>query len=216
MKTIERLVHKERLGVVERHYCEHCERERCFELHLDYAWSRYFRLVSCLQRENYAIRCTGCGRGRTIAPQRAREILKRDPVPFGRRFGLAAGAVALTLSMAMAIPALGMGRPALLAELAQPAVGDVYVVELSKFAPRLHAATSYGLVRVTQVTADSVRCVVARDGYTNPESAVQDLVSGRPARADYYAPNPYVVKRAHLTSMALARDIVRVERARRP
>ena len=63
------------------------------------------------------------------------------------------------------------------AYLAQPKAGDLYAVELSHFSGSEFGEdeTSYGLMKVIQVTPDQVVFVTENAGWPNPQSARNDL-----------------------------------------
>ena len=75
------------LGHVEDRPCIVCERERPFNLILQYEWSDIYWLFGAVSKEQYLLLCNICSRGYALETKATAATLEKDPIPFMRRYG---------------------------------------------------------------------------------------------------------------------------------
>jgi hypothetical protein len=126
-------------------------------------------------------------------PERARKDVAEQVFTRGRVLPLFTG-LALAAVFAVFVGVAGAQQEkAEAAWLAAPAVGDVYVVKLARFAQVGDPKYPYAVVRVSDVAGDSVALQLGTYGYERATGADRAISGGQLASADYFAPEPLTV-----------------------
>ena len=68
--------------------CATCEKERPFDLVLQYRSAGFYWVFNFVTRKDYMLLCQACSRGWAVTQQSAERELKAVPIPFMRRYGL--------------------------------------------------------------------------------------------------------------------------------
>ena len=75
------------LGNVETKQCCTCEKERPFNLVLNYNWSHIYWLFGSVSKKNYLLLCDICSRGVHLDTKQVESSLNKSPIPFMRKHG---------------------------------------------------------------------------------------------------------------------------------
>ena len=76
------------LGTVEERNCNTCEKQRPFDLILQYRYWGFFWIFNMVTEKKYLLHCDVCHRGWQLDTQETEETLETSPIPFMRRYGL--------------------------------------------------------------------------------------------------------------------------------
>lgn len=98
------------LGRLESRRCDTCERERPFNLILQYRYFGLYWVFNMVTERKYMLLCDICSRGWELNIKEVQKSLKRVPIPFMHRYGcllLAAVPIGLVL-LAWIIEAFGL------------------------------------------------------------------------------------------------------------
>jgi len=78
-----------KLGTVESRVCKTCEKERPFNMLLQYRYWGLYWVFNFVTQRKYFLACDTCQRGWELDERKAEASLKTPPpIPFMRRFGL--------------------------------------------------------------------------------------------------------------------------------
>jgi hypothetical protein len=77
-----------KLGVLETRRCDTCEKERPFDLTLQYRYWALYWIFGMVTKKQYLLACDVCGRGRELEPSKIDPRFAAVPIPFMRRYGL--------------------------------------------------------------------------------------------------------------------------------
>jgi hypothetical protein len=75
------------LGTLETGYCKVCERERPFNLILQYRYWGLYWIFNFIAEKKYMLLCDVCQRGWELESREVENELKSVPIPFMRRYG---------------------------------------------------------------------------------------------------------------------------------
>lgn len=79
------------LGVLETKQCEVCERERPFNIILQYRYWGLCWVFNLITSKKYMLLCEVCQRGWDLDTVQVEKALESVPIPLMRRFGILAG-----------------------------------------------------------------------------------------------------------------------------
>ena len=96
--------------------------------------------------------------------------------------------------------------------IAQPAVNDYYVVDLTKIYTEADAEYPYGLLRVSDVTTSGIEAQVGSMIYNMTSGVRQDIRDGKAAADDYYEPETQFFEMAELQDLMNSGAIRSIER----
>ena len=78
-----------KLGTVESKFCKTCNKERPFNMVLQYRYWGLYWVFNFVTQRKYLLACETCQRGWELDERKAEASLKTPPsIPFMRRFGL--------------------------------------------------------------------------------------------------------------------------------
>jgi hypothetical protein len=193
--------------------CANCGKEE----HAMYGVLRYFHVFwipvfpTMKQPVLECLHCKKVLTGKEV-PERARRDIAEKVFTRGRVLPLFTGlALIAVLAVFIGIGAAAESRKE--AELlAAPAVGDLYVVKLSRFAPRADPKFPYGILRVSSVEGSSLRFQLGTFGYGRATAAASAIRKGQVAGAGYFAPEPLTLQVQELKPLKSGGVIYSVER----
>ena len=76
------------LGVLDARQCDVCEKDRPFNIILQYRYFGFYWVFNCVTKKKYFLLCNVCNRGWEIDAGKLVLQLQKAPIPFMRRFGL--------------------------------------------------------------------------------------------------------------------------------
>lgn len=171
--------------------CPSCGKEE----HTTYGVLRYFHIfwipVFPTLRQPM-LECAHCRKvlaGKEI-PERTRREIAEAVFTSGRMLPMFTG-----LALALALLAFGAVQASVEAQradgfLAAPAVGDLYVVKLARFAEGTEPRYPYGLLRVAAVRGAELELQLGRFGYAGASGAEKAIRSGKHREPDYFSAQP--------------------------
>jgi hypothetical protein len=171
--------------------CESCGKEE----HATYGVLRYFHVfwIPIFPTMKQAVmECAHCKkvlRGKEV-PERVRRDVSEKVFTRGRVLPMFTGLALIALFVASAAWGGVEQSRRESAFLAAPAVGDLYVVKLARFAPSADPKYPYGVLRVASVAETKLELQVGRYGYTQGSGADKAISSGQVGGADYFTPMP--------------------------
>jgi hypothetical protein len=193
--------------------CESCGKEE----HATYGVLRYFHVfwIPIFPTMKQAVmECAHCKkvlRGKEV-PERVRRDVAEKVFTRGRVFPMFSGLVILAI-LAMSVAWAGAEHSKQeSAFLAAPAVGDLYVVKLARFAPGADPKYPYGVLRVASVAGSKLELQIGRYGYTQGSGADKAISSGQVRGTDYFAPGPVSLDAAELEPLHASGVIRSVKR----
>ncbi len=96
------------LGTIETRHCDICEKDRAFDLVLEYRYFGFYWIFNFVTRKKYLMLCSICQRGWELDAKKIESALKTQPVPFMRRFGCLVGIGVLALIIVLILLADAM------------------------------------------------------------------------------------------------------------
>jgi hypothetical protein len=171
--------------------CESCGKEE----HATYGvlrWFHVFWIPVFPTMKQAVMECAHCKkllRGKEV-PERVRRDIAEKVFTRGRVLPLFSGLAVLVILVASAAWGSAERSKKESAFLAAPAVGDLYVVKLARFAPGADPKFPYGVLRVSGVAGSKLELQIGRYGYTQGSGADKAISSGQVRSADYFAPGP--------------------------
>jgi hypothetical protein len=75
------------LGTLETSRCEVCEKDRPFNLILQYRYWGLYWIFNFVTEKKYMLLCDVCQRGWELESSKVEGVMKSVPIPFMRRFG---------------------------------------------------------------------------------------------------------------------------------
>lgn len=165
------------LGNAGEAHCQICEKDRPFKNILSYRYAHLWYLFSWVTEKTYATVCDVCGRGTRHDSKQFEEKLGKSPIPFYRRFGglFLLGLIAVAVVFGIVASNQSNARETKL--IAQPQVGDLYVVDLEKLVPGGFDGHAYGVMRVASINGQQISLQVPNMGYSKLTGASRDLSS---------------------------------------
>lgn len=76
------------LGAFDTRRCDACEKERPFNITLQYRYWGLYWVFNFVTKKQYLLTCDVCSRGREIEASKIEPHLASIPIPFMRRYGL--------------------------------------------------------------------------------------------------------------------------------
>ena len=200
------------LGAVETRRCDTCKKERPFKLFLQYRYSHIWYLFSWISAKKYLLLCDVCHRGAELDSGKVESKLKKNPIPFRRRYGwtFLVGLIALVVAGGMCQSQVQETLD--YSYIGSPRVSDLYVAELSQLLKNLERSPMYGVMRVKAVVGDRVEFLVPKIGYTKTSGADKDISGGRTSSNDYYSADTLVLRVSELKGMRDRHIITHVRR----
>lgn len=193
--------------------CESCGKDE----HATYGVLRYFHIFWIPvfpTMKQAAMECAHCKkvlRGKEV-PERVRREVAEKVFTRGRVWPMFTGlAVAAVLAASAAWAGVEQSRRES-GWLAAPAVGDLYVVKLARFADGADPRYPYGVLRVTGVAGSRLELQVGRYGYTQGSGADKAITSGQVRGSDYFAAKPLGLDAQELGSLKASGVIYTVKR----
>lgn len=200
------------LGAANGTHCEHCAQQRSFRDVLHYRYAHVWYLFSWVTKKQYLRVCDGCNHSTQHDTKTFEATLDTSPIPAYRRFG---GLVLLGLIVVLvAFGAYSAGQTSKQddALLAQPRQGDLYTVDLEAMVPGAFDGHAYGVVRVEQVSEQSVTLAIPNTGYNKwkgADRAANGVSARQPA---YYTTDRVEVPLSKLQQLHIEDDLRHVYR----
>jgi hypothetical protein len=186
------------LGPEGSRHCPACEKERPFNLMLQYTVHHIWYVFRWVSGKQYGTACEVCQRGEALDAKVVEAKLRKSPIPFGARWGWAflVGMIAVAaVSSALDNSNRSTSRETY---LAAPKTGDRYVVNMASL---LQAPTSkymYGVLRVRALRPDSVEFDAPTFFYSGVSGPSADMRAGKQDEPGYFSEKPIVLSRAQI------------------
>ncbi len=205
-------VYQRIFGEPELHHCDICREERTFRTVVTYKVFHLWWIFRWVAESNYARLCTICRNGARIDKRDIEVKGAKSPIPFIDRMGWSfgvGGVAALAVMGSVASATEGQRQDAW---LNQPAVNDVYEVDMTKLESKPEATEMYSTLEVARVSGGTVDVRIPK-GYFKTLRGVSAAVSdGRAKSPDFYEPQVVTYSLATLHKMRQDGAIVSVER----
>jgi hypothetical protein len=93
------------LGVLDTRRCEMCEKDRPFNIILNYRYFGFYWVFNFVTKKKYLLICNVCSRGWELDAGKLEPRLQSAPIPFMRRYGFLVliGAIAGIVGVPLAI-----------------------------------------------------------------------------------------------------------------
>ncbi len=182
--------------------CASCGKEE----HATYGVLRYFHVFwipifpTARQPVLECVHCKKVLKGNEV-PERARKEIAEKVFTRGRILPTFTGLAIFAVLVAFAAAGSAERKKQEAAYLAQPAVGDVYVVKLARFAQGLDPKFPYGVLRVSGVAGENVELQLGKFGYERASGAERAIRAGKHGASDYFAPDPLTVRAQELVPL---------------
>ncbi len=160
------------------------------------------------------LECAHCKKvlaGKEI-PERTRREIAETVFTTGRVLPMFTGLALIAVLMGVGAFQSATDTRRMRIYLATPAVGDLYVVRLARFAPGAEARYPYGLMRVTAVSEGDLELQLGRYGYSGASGAEKAIRSGKHREGDYFADPPVRLARRDLGQLQMDGHIQAVKR----
>jgi hypothetical protein len=183
------------LGSQGSRYCPTCEKERPFQLSLQYTVHHIWYVFRWVTGKQYGTVCEVCQRGERLDAKAVESKLTTSPIPFGARWSWAflAGLIALAAVFgAIEDSSRGKDREKY---LAAPKAGDRYVVNAASLLKSPNSKYMYGVLRVRAVHADSIEFDAPTVFYSGTSGADKDVRGNKLDEPGYFAAEPIVLSR---------------------
>ncbi|MFO1372626.1 MAG: hypothetical protein U1F42_09615 [Candidatus Competibacteraceae bacterium] len=200
------------LGVVETKHCDTCEKERPFKLILQYRYRHLYYLFSWISQKKYLLICDVCHHGCEVDSKKIEPKLKKNPIPFQRRYGwtFLVGLVAFFIAFGMYYHHTKETKN--YSYISSPQVNDLYVTDLSRLLKYPERSPMYGVMRVKSVDDNRVALLISKIGYNKTTGPSKDINSGRAANNEYYDAAPVTLSAADLKNMHNNQTITDIRR----
>jgi hypothetical protein len=193
--------------------CANCGKEE----HASYGVLRYFHvfwipLFPTMKQP--MLECLNCKKvlaGKEV-PENARRDLAEKVFTRGRVLPLFTGLAFIAIFAAFVGVGAAEQQKKEAAFLAAPAVGDLYVVKLARFANGTDPKFPYGVLRVASVDGATLNLQLGTFGYNRPKGAESAIRSGQISGAEYFADEPLTVPVAELQPLKTEGSIHSVRR----
>ncbi|MBO0860803.1 MAG: hypothetical protein J2P21_20425 [Chloracidobacterium sp.] len=97
------------LGVLETRRCEVCEKDRPFNIILQYRYFGFYWVFNFVTQRKYLLLCSVCSRGWELDSAKVEPGLAKTPIPFMRRYGILVLIVAIVGILGMFSIAAAVG-----------------------------------------------------------------------------------------------------------
>ena len=193
--------------------CPSCESSQ----HASFGILNYFHLYwipTFLTSRKVGMECTHCKR--TLVddeiPSHLVEQIKSGVFTTGNTLPMFSGLIIIAI-IAMALTYTGHQDDAREATyVAQPAVDDYYVVDLTEIYLDADAAYPYGLMRITDVSSTGIEMQVANIVYSKASGVKKDIREGKAATDTYYDSEKIIFELADLQELRNSGAIYSIER----
>jgi hypothetical protein len=205
-------IYRRIFGEPEVHHCDICREQRTFRKMVIYKVYHIWWIIRWVAQKDFARVCTVCNNGVRIDESTLDIKGKKSPIPFMDRMGWAASLGGLAVLASMGVAASAMQSRNEDAWVSQPAVNDIYEVNLAKLLKKPDASEMYSALEVVRVSDGTVDLRLPKNYYT-AEKGVSDAVSNGQARsADFYTDKVMTIQIASLVKMRADGTILTVDR----
>jgi hypothetical protein len=192
--------------------CPVCEKERPFNLMLQYTVHHIWYVFKWVSGKQYGTACEVCQRGDKLDAKAVESKLQKSPIPFGDRWGWAflAGLIAI----AAVFGALDDSNRSTSREtyLAAPRAGDRYIVNLASLLQAPQSKYMYGVLRVRAVHPDSVEFDAPTFFYSGASGPSKDMRAGKLDEPGYFSEKPIVLSRDQIARIHQEHAIHSIDR----
>lgn len=193
--------------------CPNCENNQF----MSFGVLRYFHLYwipTIPTSRKIGIECTNCHQALydDEVPGHLKEQIKSDVFTVGRTLPMFTGVFMLALASLWIYDAHQGDLAEETAFLAQPAVHDYYIVDLSKIFENSDPEYPYGLLRINDIHSTEVEMQIGSVVYNKGSGFWQDIREGKAAVDSYYEPGSIVFEIAELQAYQDNGAIYSIER----
>lgn len=190
-------------GPVGEGECPTCGPAKPFRHRVIYKMRHLWYLARWVTDRRYANQCLTCGYAERVPQKVAQKGFKRPGIPLWDRWGWVGFIGAGAAFVAWAGQADEADHRRYQQMLAQPAVHDLYEIDLAQVMPRPEARVMDSIVRVEQVDAQSVTVRLPKTYYDGLSSELDTAMEpGGAARSDsYFSADTLQIDRASLAGM---------------
>jgi hypothetical protein len=205
-------VYRRIFGEPSVHDCGICREQRTFRNMVIYKIYHVWWLFRWVADKDFVRVCTVCNNGVRIDEHDIVPKGTKSPIPFMDRMGWAAGLGGVAALVAMVSVAGAAQNHREDAWLNQPAVNDIYEVDLARMTTNPQASVMYSTLEVVRVSGDTVDARLPKT-YFNQMSGVTSAVSdGRAKSPDFYGDKVLSFQLAALQKMREDGTIISVDR----
>jgi hypothetical protein len=189
------------LGTQATRHCPTCEKERPFQLMLQYTARHFWYMFKWVTGKQYGLVCEVCHRGDKLDAKAVEAKLKKSPIPFGTRWSWAflAGLVAIAAVFGTLNDLNRSSERE--AYLAAPAKGDRYIVNAAHLLKNPQSKYLYGVLRVRSVRADAIEFDATTMFYSGASAVEKDIDNEKIDDPGYFSPTPIVISRAEIARL---------------
>ena len=164
------------LGSVETRRCDTCEKDRQFNLFLQYKYWHIWYLFSWVSKKLYMLLCEVCHRGVEIDSKKIESKLEKNPIPFRRRYGWAFLVALIAILMVWSTIESKTQEANDYAYIKSPSVNDYYVVDFSKIIEKAEQSPMYSIMKIKAVDGESAEFLLPNVWYNLTSGTDKDIV----------------------------------------
>ena len=130
--------------------------------------------------------CDICHRGVELNKKKVEASLKKNPIPFRRRYGwtFLVGLIAIFVAWASYDSQNREANDHVL--INAPRVNDLYLTDISKILKNPEHSPMYGILRVKATAGNQIELTVSKVSYSKSSGPTKDINDGKALSNDYY------------------------------
>jgi len=193
--------------------CPSCQNSE----HASFGILNYFHLYwipTFLTSRKAGIECTHCKQTRVgdELPSHLVEQIKSGVFTTGNTLPMFSGLIIIGVLAMFGVYAAQQDDAREATYIAEPAVNDYYVVNLTKMYDEADAEYPYGLMRITDVSSNGIEMQVANMAYNKASGVQKDIRQGKASADTYYESEIIVLESADLQTLKNSGAIYSIER----
>ncbi len=202
------------IGAAGTGQCANCNAVRAFHYGINYRYAHIWYVLKWVTSRTYVRLCSVCDKGTDVPKAEALAGGVKPRLPGLPRWAWGVVAALIVVIAVAGYQGFEETRQHVAQAVAQPKVGDVFLLDLSEVSSDYSGRHSYGLMKVTAVAADrSVTVVTANDAYSRIGDARRGLRGSSYAdAANFDADGPIELSASRLAAL---RDAGTLEDVRR-
>ena len=199
--------------VVQGVQCESCQNSQ----HTSFGILNYFHLYwipTFLTSRKAGIECMHCKQtlvGDELPSHLAAQI-KSGVFTTGNTLPMFSGLIIIGVLIMMGVYAVQQDDAREATYIAQPAVNDYYVVNLTEMFDEVDAEYPYGLMRITDVSSTGIEMQVGNMAYNKASGVQKDIRQGKASADTYYGSDILLFELADLQQLKNSGAVYSIER----
>ncbi|MBT8090290.1 MAG: hypothetical protein KJO01_08795 [Gammaproteobacteria bacterium] len=199
--------------VVQGVQCESCQNSQ----HASFGILNYFHLYwipTFLTSRKAGIECMHCKR--TLVgdelPSHLADQIKSGVFTTGNTLPMFSGLIIIGVLIMMGMYAVQQDDAREATYVAEPAVNDYYVVNLTEMFEEVDAEYPYGLMRITDVSSTGIEMQVGNMAYNKASAVKKDIRQGKASTDTYYGSETLLFELADLQQLRNSGAVYSIER----